>query len=741
MGQKHILNGDLIVSGSSTYTFTSGDGLILNRDGAGNYIKPVTQPLVLYSPNSSIYQYINNSGIGINTPPSARLHVKGSGTTSSTTALLVQNANASASLTVKDDTSITIGGSTTSNNLNFATSTQNTGQHAINYTFYTSNNYPVRLVATATSANGNGYLEVWATSSDGGTATAANSVFKFGNGSIQNPYNISYLPLAIGATMVSGSSSGQIMSVRTDQASADLSTLTLQAGNANYLNRAGGNLILKAGAAAGTGDNTNGYISFYISNFTASAGTTNTASEVARFSINKNLLIGTTTDSTYKLDVSGSGRFTDELVSSRLTSLQNVNNYISLAGGGGAFIDFRANNTAIARMSSGGMFIGSDTSPSARLHVKGSGTTSSTTALRVENSNASASLEINDAGTLNINNPSTPTRTALINLKAKTSTTSSYMLYGERNNGAEWFYVDDSANMRVWGQVLVSQRVTGFGNTGLRAERSGGTDPIGAAFFSSKNVSSDFSDTIIGAQGEIDIRHSTYTYSGDSYGLRSKIYIQNSSGSFATGTQNGIYSYLDDQSIFGTISEVNHLRILPTKLSRSDARLTTGRAIYIENTPASTGIITNQYGIYVGNITTGTSLNYSLYTNQGKVHFGDNVEVTGSTTLYKSGSTVLDVQGSQGQLFSVVDELSGSLMSVNDISGLPILEVFSDDRVVMGTYGAPGLTVLGSTVTVATASAAPVDTPAEGTFRFATVGGSYYIYAYLGGAWRSGSLV
>lgn len=35
-------------------------------------------------------------------------------------------------------------------------------------------------------------------------------------------------------------------------------------------------------------------------------------------------------------------------------------------------------------------------------------------------------------------------------------------------------------------------------------------------------------------------------------------------------------------------------------------------------------------------------------------------------------------------------------MSVNDVSGLPILEVFSDDRVVIGTYGAPGLTVSGS---------------------------------------------
>jgi hypothetical protein len=114
---------------------------------------------------------------------------------------------------------------------------------------------------------------------------------------------------------------------------------------------------------------------------------------------------------------------------------------------------------------------------------------------------------------------------------------------------------------------------------------------------------------------------------------------------------------------------------------------------------------------------------------------------TGSAIYaYKSGSTVLDIQGSQGQLFSVIDALSGSLMSVNDVSGLPILEVFSDDRVVMGTYGAPALTVSGSAVTVATASAAPTGTVPEGTFRFATVGGAYFIYAYLGGAWRSGSL-
>jgi len=39
-------------------------------------------------------------------------------------------------------------------------------------------------------------------------------------------------------------------------------------------------------------------------------------------------------------------------------------------------------------------------------------------------------------------------------------------------------------------------------------------------------------------------------------------------------------------------------------------------------------------------------------------------------------------------------------MSVNDVSGLPILEVFSDDRVVMGTYGAPALIVTGSNTVI-----------------------------------------
>ena len=52
-----------------------------------------------------------------------------------------------------------------------------------------------------------------------------------------------------------------------------------------------------------------------------------------------------------------------------------------------------------------------------------------------------------------------------------------------------------------------------------------------------------------------------------------------------------------------------------------------------------------------------------------------NFIVSGSTQLYNSGSTVLDIQGSQGQLFSVSDEDDEILFAVSDISGQPFLEV------------------------------------------------------------------
>ena len=60
-----------------------------------------------------------------------------------------------------------------------------------------------------------------------------------------------------------------------------------------------------------------------------------------------------------------------------------------------------------------------------------------------------------------------------------------------------------------------------------------------------------------------------------------------------------------------------------------------------------------------------------------------------------SGSKVLEIKGTQGQLFSVTDELSGSLFSVNTISGTPVIEAFSDNKVTLGSFAQP-LIITGS---------------------------------------------
>jgi hypothetical protein len=80
------------------------------------------------------------------------------------------------------------------------------------------------------------------------------------------------------------------------------------------------------------------------------------------------------------------------------------------------------------------------------------------------------------------------------------------------------------------------------------------------------------------------------------------------------------------------------------------------------------------------------------------------LDVYGSTKIYKSGSVgdtdVLTIEGGFGTLFSVTDELSGSLFSVNDISGIPIFEVFSDDTVKIGTHNQEGIVVNGKNVVI-----------------------------------------
>jgi len=100
------------------------------------------------------------------------------------------------------------------------------------------------------------------------------------------------------------------------------------------------------------------------------------------------------------------------------------------------------------------------------------------------------------------------------------------------------------------------------------------------------------------------------------------------------------------------------------------------------------------------NVVTGLTVNGDL-----SVTGNTNVRALTGTSAFLSGSAqnvltvvgsgitspIFTVQGSSGELFSVNDSLIGSLFSVNNISGLPILEVFDDDTILMGSYVSPSL--------------------------------------------------
>jgi len=86
------------------------------------------------------------------------------------------------------------------------------------------------------------------------------------------------------------------------------------------------------------------------------------------------------------------------------------------------------------------------------------------------------------------------------------------------------------------------------------------------------------------------------------------------------------------------------------------------------------------YGLAVsGSVGIGTRAPIAKLDVSGSGRFTAGLNITGSAgtgsavTIYKSGSTALDIQGSSGQLFAVTDSLTGSLFSVNTAAGLPTI--------------------------------------------------------------------
>jgi hypothetical protein len=73
-----------------------------------------------------------------------------------------------------------------------------------------------------------------------------------------------------------------------------------------------------------------------------------------------------------------------------------------------------------------------------------------------------------------------------------------------------------------------------------------------------------------------------------------------------------------------------------------------------------------------------------------KIEFrGGNSSVNTAITMqtYPTSNGTLSFEGAAGQLFSITNDLTGSIFSVNDVSGIPSIEVFANGQIDLAPLG------------------------------------------------------
>ena len=375
-----------------------------------------------------------------------------------------------------------------------------------------------------------------------------------------------------------------------------------------------------------------------------------------------------------------------------------VNPTLTSAADFRALENSRGNN--FLNSTSGNTYVGLSTNTgTSRLQVRGSGATSSTTALRVENTNASASLVVLDNGYVGIGTGSA---------QYQLDVYGNYHQYQAQGELARYEISTANANQNrgVWSFFTNAAAAPDFfGRFGFKFE--GGT----ADSFKQFQLHVADSTTpkfVVDGSGRVGIGTITPTASLHISGASSatlllvdspassNILFVSGSGNVGMGTSTpGQQLTVMGNATFGANTPSAAARLL----TRGAGTTSTSTSFRAENASQQTALrITDdlsarfdgKVGIGSGNFPT-ASLDVAGTT---RISGSFNTAISGSIlTVQGSGSAqpIFTVQGSQGELFSITDSLSGSLFSVNDISGLPILEVFSDNTTLIGNYQDPML--------------------------------------------------
>jgi hypothetical protein len=272
----------------------------------------------------------------------------------------------------------------------------------------------------------------------------------------------------------------------------------------------------------------------------------------------------------------------------------------------------------------------------------------------------------------------TTTPTSTVYIKGATATTSSFGLTVLNSNSSQ------SLNVRDDGMVIVGSGSFIYGT---------GTNDDGKLTI---NNTSGYNGLSINSNGTAGYKFTINTTFSDNVGVQFR---------WHDGTTQPFLQYAGNPGLIlgstGTTSTLQGTSLLFKIGSTEKARVAASTGNFLINTNVDAGYKLDVNGTtrFTGNSIVSGSLNVTSAVTASQAL------ISGSGTqrliVVGSGSAqpIFTVQGSQGELFSITDSLSGSLFSVNDISGLPILETFSDGTTLMGSYLAPALFTTQKTTT------------------------------------------
>ena len=349
---------------------TNNTGIqIWDSERLGLFVSDFSAPKVVLKNNGSF-------GVG-ETSPTSRLQIKGSGTTSATTSLLVQNSAGTDLLKVSDNGAVAISNDGIVIN---GQSISRTGSTKIQLGA-AQLDYQVQIAHTFKTYNGTSYSEVMRITGNtdqfvgiGETTPTARLHIK-GSGN-DNTTNAFLVQNSDGTELFKLADNGDTVI----KSNGGFSFQTI-AGTKRIEVKANGEVLLKGGQLAA------------YSNYNSS---------------NSNLIVGSFASPTARLQVNGSGTtsattalLVQNSAGTRLMEVQDGGNIFFGAGTSNYLqngYNLFGNYNAI-----GSWNIGTASAMGARVGIKGSGTTSATTALLVQNSAGTDLLKVNDNGRVFIN--------------------------------------------------------------------------------------------------------------------------------------------------------------------------------------------------------------------------------------------------------------------------------------------------------------------------------------------------